>query len=325
MNKPYLSFIVVGRNDNYGHRFLYRFQRFLDNLIYLCEKYKLNSELIIIEWNPPKKNKKLYQDLKIKKRKKYLRIRFIEVPEKIHKTLENSDKFFLFEYIGKNVGIRRSKGDFVLITNPDIIFNEQLILYLSKKALKKNKIYRIGRSDLDRDIPDNLKIEKINIYCRKEHISYAGRYFNISYAKNFRDFIKSNLIYLPNSIKKIIAANLMYNRYPFLKYHGGAPGDFILMHKDDWKKINGFPELKILSGTDGYGVNIAISKGINMVFLQYPLRIYHQFHERPKGRPLYDIQKYRKDIIRILVKKESVKFNNNKWGLYGKKLKEKNL
>jgi len=40
--KPYISFVAVGRNDNYGHNFLGRFQNFVSNLEYLCEKYKLN-------------------------------------------------------------------------------------------------------------------------------------------------------------------------------------------------------------------------------------------------------------------------------------------
>ena len=39
--------------------------------------------------------------------------------------------------IAKNVGIRRASGEFILATNIDVIINQKLYEFISKKKLKK--------------------------------------------------------------------------------------------------------------------------------------------------------------------------------------------
>ncbi len=168
MDKPYISFVVTGRNDDYGHRFLYRIQRFTDNLIYLCEKHNLPSELIFVEWNPPEDKERLYKALKIEKNRKFIKIRFIEVSKEIHDKVKTSDKMPLLEFVGKNAGMRRSKGEFIVFTNPDIIISEEMIKLIAKKTLKKKTFYRADRRDLFVDIPDELKISEVENFCKKK-------------------------------------------------------------------------------------------------------------------------------------------------------------
>lgn len=314
-SKPYISFVVTGRNDNYGYKFFDRTQNFFDNLFFLCEKYKLNAEIIFVEWNPPKEEKKLYEVLGIKK-SHYLRIRFIEVSNSIHKSIKNSDKMPLFEYIGKNVGIRRAKGKFILVTNPDIIFSEDMIRFLSKKNLKENEFYRTDRLDLHIDLPENLPPESVETFCRKNWKSCWsvkwGRYNRgIKKIKEIkRLFMRTVAKYIPT--------------YSYLKYHGGGPGDFMILSKESWIKIRGFPELEFHSGMDGYGCILAVSSGLKFIILNE--KTYHQTHGRPvDDRPLYSMKEYIIDAKKMLKEKKPIVYNNKVWGLGNFKLNEKSF
>jgi len=327
VGKPYLSIVVTARNDDYGHRFLYRVQKFLDNLVYLCEKYKLSSEVLFIDWNPPKETKRLWDALDFPKTRKYLRIRFIEVPNKIHKTFKDSDKWPLFEYIGKNVGINRSNGEFVLTTNPDIIFNEELIEFISKKKLDTRNFYRISRYDVPIDIPENIRAPKVITFCKKNWEEKLGTFFR---NPNFKKIRLGNVKYVAIrqglNIGRLLLM-LFGKNSSHLWYHGGAPGDFILMTKKAWQKFDGFPELPMPSvGVDGYGVICAVASGLKMKSIKPPCRIYHQFHERPFSEKIkFDYNKYLKDVNTMLKEKRVININDDKWGLRGMKLPEKSF
>lgn len=108
--RPYISFVVVGRNDDYGHRFLFRLQNFMRNLAFLCDKHKLSAELVIVEWNPPEDKKRLWGIMDIHS-SDFLEVKFIEVPKKIHDKIGMGlGGSLCHEYLGKNVGIRRARG-----------------------------------------------------------------------------------------------------------------------------------------------------------------------------------------------------------------------
>ena len=314
--KPYISFVVVGRNDNYEHNFLDRFQKSLDSIVYLCEKYKLNSELIIVEWNPPEKSKRLYEKLVMEKHREYIKIRFIEVPAKIHNTLRNSDKVPLFEYIGKNIGIRRAHGEFVLITNPDMIFSNEIIRKISRRDLKKYTLYRADRFDLFVDVPSNLNSEKIEEFCEKNWITcWSARWGRYSRGLAFFKTLKKFLL---RAIAK------QFKRYSYLRYHGGAPGDFMLISKEGWERFSGFPEFKKGGGVmDSYGCVLSVAAGNKFMFMKG--RIYHQFHKKGlKSMPKCDLEKYREDAKKILSHKgKMIKHNDSDWGLNEYKLGEK--
>lgn len=312
--KPYISFVVVGRNDNYGHNFIGRFQKFLDNLTYLCEKYKLDSELIIVEWNPPIGNKKLYEVLKMNSERKHLKIRFIEVSRKIHKSLENSNKIPLFEYVGKNVGIRKARGEFILITNPDIIFGERIIKEISKKKLNNKTLYRTDRFDLNIDIPLDLKTSRIELFCEKNWFGC----WSVRWGRYYRG------VYFFKNIVKILmrAGAKILPRKSYLRYHAGAPGDFMLISKKGWDKIEGFPEIKRHGGMDSYGCIMAVVAKNKFRIMKG--RTYHQFHESDVStRPKCDLERYNSEIRKMLKNKKPLKYNDSNWGLNNKKFKER--
>ena len=154
--KPYVSFVTVARNDNHGGDFLPRMIVFIKALVEQVKKYNLKAELIIVDWNPPSDRLKLHQALIFSSpifaeliKNCPCKIRIIEVPPEIHKKFQHSDKIQLFQMIGKNVGIKRAHGKFVIATNVDLLFSDKLIKTLASESLKPKFFYRIDRYDVN--------------------------------------------------------------------------------------------------------------------------------------------------------------------------------
>jgi len=304
---PYVSFVVTGRNDDYGHRFLYRTQRFIDNLIYLCEKYKLPSEIIFVEWNPPKDKERFYKALRIKETSNFIKIRIIKVPKKIHDKIKTSDKLPLLEFPGKNVGIRKSKSEFIVVTNPDIIFSEKMIKFFSKKKLRKKIFYRADRCDLFVDIPNKIKTQEVEKFCKKK--------WNFCWSPRWGRYHRG--IKILTDIPRLFARSLvkMTQKYSYLRYHGGAPGDFVLMDKQSWENFRGYPEINVHGGMDGYVSVMAIASGNKLKIMRE--KTYHQAHGNPEGgeRPMPDITAYIRDAKKMLKEKKLIFYNDENWGL----------
>ncbi len=150
---PYLSVIATSRNDDHGGLMLHRMQAFIEGLCGQCEKFQLNWELILVEWNPPADRPPLAEALAWPKQKGPLQIKIVQVPPALHQSLDHAEKLGLFQMIAKNVGARRARGPFLLFTNIDILFNDALVQFLGQKQLQKRKLYRIDRNDVRNEVP----------------------------------------------------------------------------------------------------------------------------------------------------------------------------
>ena len=152
--QPYLSIVATTRNDDHGGDALARTQIFLDALAAQCERHGLDAELVLVEWNPPADRPGLRDALRWPAAGDHFEARIVEVPESIHSRLENSDQLPLFQMIAKNVGIRRARGSFVLATNIDLIFSDELMEFLAERRLDPDLVYRVDRYDVDVGMPD---------------------------------------------------------------------------------------------------------------------------------------------------------------------------
>merc|ERR1711971_47697 len=63
-----------------------------------------------------------------------LAVRVIRVKPEFHARVEGQTGQSFFEYCAQNVGARRSRGKFVLSSNPDVLFSDALAEMLSKEA-----------------------------------------------------------------------------------------------------------------------------------------------------------------------------------------------
>lgn len=163
--QPYLSLVVTARNDNHGGNLLRRMQIFVDGWIAQARRFNLPSELIVVEWNPPQDRARLWQDLKWPEDTSPCEVRFIEVPSELHKRYAHASALPLYQMIAKNVGIRRARGQFVVATNIDILFSDELVRFLARQELNPDRMYRIDRHDVMSDVPAGASIENQLAYC----------------------------------------------------------------------------------------------------------------------------------------------------------------
>jgi predicted O-methyltransferase YrrM len=270
--KPYLSIIITGRNDNYGVNFLDRINTFIKSLAYQVTPYPDLVELIIVEWNPPKDTLPLKDVLSIPNN---LTIRVITVPPEIHNTLHVNSP--MLEFYAKNVGIRRAKGEFVLVTNPDIMLTNEMIIWFAKKELNKDRVYRTDRYDYNGDGLENIE---------------PNQYINYALSKTFLAHlcIEENNISLTIDDPADIPKKFISKIEPY-SIHTNACGDFILANKESFFKVKGLWETNHQKWhLDSYSYLKFLGHGIPTEVLLFPLCIFHWDHPRKDPDVNYNLQ-----------------------------------
>jgi hypothetical protein len=155
-SRPYLTMVTYTRNDDYAGGIVERLQFTLDILFEQIDYYKIESELIIVEWNPPKDKLRLESVLSFPKKTDYLSIRIIEVPEEIHRRYMHSDLHPLHGAVAFNTALIRARGEFTVVRVSDSIWSDELLKKITKKNLSSNSKYRCVRADVNPDVL-NLK------------------------------------------------------------------------------------------------------------------------------------------------------------------------
>lgn len=172
---PYLSLVVAARNDDHGGSLLSRMQAFVNAWIGQCKRHNLSSELIVVDWNPPHDRPPLIDALRWPSDTHPSNVRFIRVPSEIHQQYRHAAAMPLYQMIAKNAGIRRARGRFVLATNIDIIFSDELVNHLAQQHLQSNRMYRIDRHDVSNAIPVDGTVEEQLAYCKSHLIRINAR------------------------------------------------------------------------------------------------------------------------------------------------------
>ena len=125
---------MTSRNDGHGGDPLARLQAFVNTFDAQCRRFGLDAELVVVEWNPPADRPRLHEIVDAAAR--------LRVSAAVHRGAGGAARAAcrtrsvlpLFQMIGKNVGIRRSRGEFVLCTNIDIIFSNELVQFFASRA-----------------------------------------------------------------------------------------------------------------------------------------------------------------------------------------------
>jgi hypothetical protein len=217
---PYLSIVATARNDDHGGNPLYRTQLFINGLIAQCDRHRLPAELILVEWNPPADRPRL-ADVLTWPDSDWCDVRIIEVPHELHSTLEHSDRLPLYQMIGKNVGIRRARGEFVLATNIDILFSDELMKLIATRGLDPALVYRVDRIDVPAEIDPSWSMDEQLAFCRKRAIraNYYDSTVDLLTGKKYRIYkdIPFVLRVLPESwiARTHLARYLLWRVYAF--------------------------------------------------------------------------------------------------------------
>lgn len=278
-----LDIVVTTRNDDHGGNLLHRLATFVDALDGARRRYDWGVELTIVEWNPPDDRLTLDAALNLPDW-----VRLIRVPLNVHRRFENADIIPIFFHIGQNVGIRRTRGEWVLCTSQDVVLSDRLARFLALGNLDRGAFYRATRMDTDvRRVP--------------------------------RRGVEAELFLA----QRVISARAYQQKQTL---HTRSCGDFILMHRDAWVWLQGFPELELF-GTylDGYVLHAVLACGLAQVALDPTRCLYHIAHgaqtqqklKREKPPHLNYTSEYR-PLCRAMLKQGRIfTVNDDDLGLWG--------
>lgn len=279
--RPKVSLVFAVHDPEYGGGLLSRTQKHIDALIELANRSDLHAEIVIVEWNPRQDRAPFRESLRWPDDLGSVCLRFFEVPAEIHHRLPNADRIPIFEYIAKNAGLRRSRGRFLLATNPDLFFSPALVRWLARASLSRGTFYRVDRRDLSEDIPTDWSLARQLRFCGR-HVAQVHAFFG-SYGPGDADGGQS--------------LRTEYDRGAHNDgIHRNAAGDFFLMEQRWWHRLRGYPELYTHAHIDAILGWVASSAGLVQEILPSRCRLYHQPHHRASHagfpqtdwRPWYD-------------------------------------
>jgi len=256
MKRPYLSIVMASRNDNHGGDLNERTQACINSLRQQSRELKMPIEVVMVDWNPPDDKPPLHEIIDYDG----LLFHSIIVPPEIHQRYKLSGKLPLYQMIAKNVGVRRAHGYFILCTNVDIFFSNELMKEISMKKLKKNLLYRAYRYDTQRGVRslDGIenKLIRINLSRNDELCTNACGDFQMMHRDNWHDlrgYYEGDLFSI--HLDSLFEYHAYYNGYmesifdpPMVTYHvehdgGWVPGvekisSYNRMNDNEIKKLS---------------------------------------------------------------------------------------
>ncbi|MGF1493861.1 MAG: glycosyltransferase family A protein [Microcoleaceae cyanobacterium] len=142
-----LSIVFAGRNDSYGGDFkakvLAAWKRNYTQML----KRNIKAEWVFVEWNPLDKNY-LSSILAPLGFKCYI------IPLKIHQEICTNPQMNFMQFFAKNVGMRKASNDWIVLTNADVMFGEDILDFIATYKLDENLIYRAERRDIKPGLHD---------------------------------------------------------------------------------------------------------------------------------------------------------------------------
>ncbi|MCF8276213.1 MAG: hypothetical protein K9J17_05705 [Flavobacteriales bacterium] len=301
----YLSIVATTRNDDHGGDLLRRTQTFLNSVYHQAKRTGLQVELILVEWNPPADRPLLKEVLIGPGLDVPVMLRVIVVPPEVHNSYAFSKSIGLYQMTAKNVGIRRAKGGFVLCTNIDIVFSNECFDILSNRSLKKGKYYRTNRCDVPKEIMDVKSFDGQLKYASQNMFRRMGK------TQGQEAVALPKFIYWFPRVAAFFNSVWLYlwrlrhpGEFPYFRMDTVTCGDFTLMAKVDWLKIDGYPELDMYSiHIDSMGLWSACAIEMEQVIFPYYACVYHIDHEN--GWESDDVMK----TIRFLADKPSLDYS----------------
>ncbi|CCQ73090.1 protein of unknown function [Magnetospira sp. QH-2] len=175
--------------------------------LHQLEKHKIDSEFILVDWNPPGDRPTLREAIDWPDGLKHVTIRVFEVSSTLHERFSAARRP-LFESAARNVGFRRSRGSFALSSMIDLLYPDTVMSFIADRQLEADKIYRTERVDVDPAVLTRTGPEAQLAACPERVVQ-----------RNERG---------------------LYPLFPGLPpLFTNASGDFILMSRESWHALRG--------------------------------------------------------------------------------------
>ena len=260
--QPYLSIVLTGRNDDFGGDFNGRLFRALEFNHRALTAAGISHEFVFVEWRPMPA--KPYLAHLLGQRYPHLAgdvlVSYIVDPA-YHEAVSLNPRLEFQEFLAKNVGVRRSRGRFILTTNTDIYLGRDVVERLAEQNLEKGVLFRTVRVDL-------------KAYTDVRHLTWEI----LEEAENHE---------IVNEITP--------------PYYTNASGDFLLLDRENWLQIRGFNEVYRVAKIhlDGNFCYKCHACGLDVIDMGTPVyhvgigtlhAMYPQFRDRPELAPWGDIR-----------------------------------
>ncbi len=156
--RPFVSIIFTGTNDS--PQFLRRVCLMLSFLTQTIVDRNISAEIIVVDWASSPEQPSFGAQI-AKKCVLFWPLRIVVVPVKLNDEIhgffyesfpnlrDDIAKIHLFGELAKNVGARRSLGEFLVFINGDTVISPALLMRLQPNTLKKGFVYRAARWELD--------------------------------------------------------------------------------------------------------------------------------------------------------------------------------
>lgn len=319
MKNPYISIVIVGRNDNYGGDFKKRLQTFVTHNHQALTQSGIAAEIIFVNYNPLLSQVPIEKFIQWPSSTSTVPIRIITVPPAVHQEMVqngNRTDVPVMEYLAKNAGIRRAKGEFILSMNPDIILPTTLVNQLN--SLREDTYYRTDRVDFSGDILHEYRLLRVFLKGQNYPLSSLDQLPSLrrknKWLNRWRAFTP-RMAWLLN----MLSIPVYYNNIEH-QIHCNVSGDFMLMHRKHWLALNGHTEqTPIALHVDALTVAQAKALGLKEHVFETP--IFHQEHTRRYDATVENPQyvkayTYFVSEAKYMLKKQSVKkYNDASWGL----------
>jgi hypothetical protein len=330
--------VATARNDDHGGNLLGRMQVFVDSLLAQCREHQLRAELVLVEWNPVAGRPRLADALSWPAAGGPA-VRIVEVPAEVHRRFRYADRLPLYQMIAKNAGIRRARGRFVLATNIDILFSNELMRFLAGPGLREGRMYRVERYDVPAAVPSDGSVEARLEYCRRNVMRHHYREGTL----NVQTGHHSRFYPVPTWRSRLGEKLQDWGLRPVTnrrRLHTNGCGDFTLMERNGWHRLRGYPEFDMFSfHLDSLLCYEAHHAGLRERVLGDPKRIYHIEHGTgsgwtPEGEsklterlekariPQLDPQQLDDWAVQMRREGKAIIFNDEGWGLAGCDLPE---
>lgn len=293
---PYLSVVAASRNDDHGGDPLVRTQIFVNCFARQCEKYRLPAELILVDWNPVPGRPGLAGVLQLPAEASFCTARIITVPAVLHDQFKYAERLPFLQMIAKNAGIRRARGKFILATNIDIIFSDELMRHLGRQQLDPKKMLRVDRYDIQAGLSAKLTLDETLDYAWSHPVRANRRYE----PKLLVDHLYADELFKrecrpdPEVCRRISGVTVaaegeFWSVRPqqvrtVHDLHTNACGDFTLLAREGWDAITGYPEFEAYSfHIDSIGIVAAHFAGFEEAALLPPCVCFHIEHSLGSG------------------------------------------
>lgn len=238
---------------------------FMRNLDHQVRNYANLIELIIVEWNPLGDREPL-RDV-IYQPENYP-VRIITVPSDVHNSIGST--YPVLEFYAKNAGARRARGDFVLLTNPDIIFTQEIIDEFARRDLDPNYFYRTDRFDFNGDGIEDVALDSLVDWILPQvFVGHITQNSISATAPRPPEIALTSLKQLPKST---------WNRETV---HTNGAGDFVLASRTAFDEVGGMIETTTQRWhIDAYSCVRFYRMGFEPMILTSPMCIFHTDHPR---------------------------------------------